>query len=55
MGAFSFAPGGKKRKFAGAANRLDDGQNAEPSPILGVHGVVGPEDAPAGAVCTTRH
>ena len=56
MGAFSFAPGGKKRKFAGAANRPDDGQNAEPSPILGVilHGVVGPEDAPAGAVCTTR-
>ena len=37
MGAFSFAPGGKKRKFAGAANRPDDGQNAEPSPILGVH------------------
>jgi hypothetical protein len=41
MGAFSFAPGGKKRKFAGAANRPDAGQNAEPSPILGVipHGV----------------
>lgn len=55
-GLLVLPPRGKKRKSAGAADRPYDGQHAEPSPILGVilHGVVGPEDAPVGAVCTTR-